>query len=143
MYPRWTNNSFISFQHKKMQSFLRNVLFILGFFWMLFSIITLFNSNLRAPRFPFLLPSLEWKKIDTKLLVIIHILSLACQVNKIYSSAATWGLHSRVKMQTISYGGRQMPCFVLVSMKSFVCQFIFVIFSDFFQLSIGTKNGKS
>lgn len=59
--------------------------------------------------------------------------------NKIYSSAATLGLHSRVKMQTISYGGRQMPCFLLASTKSFVCQFISVILSDFFQLSIGTK----
>lgn len=59
--------------------------------------------------------------------------------NKIYSSAATMGLHSRVKMQTISYGGRQMPCFLLASTKSFVCQFISVILSDFFQLSIGTK----
>lgn len=59
--------------------------------------------------------------------------------NKIYSSAATLGLHSRVKMQTISYGGRQMPCFLLASTKSFVCQFISVILSDFFQLSVGTK----
>ena len=143
MYPRWTNNSFISFQHKKNAIISTKCSVHIGLLLNAISIITLFNSNLRAPRFPFLLPSLEWKKIDTKLLVIIHILSLACQVNKIYSSAATWGLHSRVKMQTISYGGRQMPCFVLVSMKSFVCQFIFVIFSDFFQLSIGTKNGKS
>jgi hypothetical protein len=83
--------------------------------------------------------SLEWKKIDTELPVIIHILSLACQLNKIYSSAASLGLHSRVKMQTISYGGRQLPSFPMVSTKSFVCQFVFVIFADFYQLSIGRK----
>lgn len=69
---------------EKMQSFLRDERYSnhIGVLLNAISVITLFNFNLRVPSFPFLLSSLEWKKIDTELPVIIHILSLACQLEQ-------------------------------------------------------------
>lgn len=69
---------------EKMQSFLRDERYSnhIGVLLNAISVITLFNFNLRVPSYPFLLSSLEWKKIDTELPVIIHILSLACQLEQ-------------------------------------------------------------